>query len=209
MSISIPVNGTSVSIALTLICSIALGTYTLGKDTNSGEVAELKHKLSSYEKANSMNLPKLIENLSNTSEKLALNANEKRLLNESKETVAKLSQKLKEQTSKLSSALALVDNVKTKNSDLEKKLLSYEVQNKTFTVFRRETHELVKGGVVLGVKYISMGSAYADLNLGNEKHRLEVGNSVPVTIKTNSCSVTLLNVSYNDSAEFRLTCQKS
>ncbi|ENQ3287768.1 hypothetical protein [Vibrio cholerae] len=209
MSTSIPVNGASVSIALTLICSIALGTYTLGKDTNSGEIAELKQKLSSYENANAMNLPKLIENLSNISEKLALNVNEQRLLDESKITVAEISQKLSEQTSKLSSALALVDDIKAKNSDLEEQLRSYEVQNKVFTVFRRETNELVKGGVVLGVKYISAGSAYAEFNLGNDEYKLEIGNSIPVQIESNLCSVTLLSVSFNDSAEFRLTCQKS
>ncbi|CAD5275981.1 hypothetical protein ALTERO38_51277 [Alteromonas sp. 38] len=197
---------TTVSIALTIIGGIALGTYTLGKDTSLGEISELKLQLSSYERVKNLDVQTLVKKLSQTAEKLSINVEEQRILKELKAKNILLTEALTTSENKLDSTVKLLSNIKLQNESLKTKLSEYNLNNKKFSVSKRQTIELIKGGTVLGLHDVSTFSSYAEFNVGNKKQKLEVGNSLLVNVSSKECSLTLLTVTYYDSAEFRLIC---
>lgn len=206
MILQIPVKTSSVSLAATIIGALILGSYTLGKDTRSGEISTLKNQVDSYIKAGSLDIPSLVKSLDQSAKQLALSKSEQDDLRKLRELTVKQSQTVNETNKLIGLKNDKISDLNKKVLELEADLSHYYVASKTFTAYEKSSVSLVKSGIALGLTRVNTSSSYAEFNIGNQKTKLSIGNSAPLEILGEMCDLRLLSVSYS-SAEFQLSCK--
>ncbi|MEN4688815.1 hypothetical protein [Pantoea agglomerans] len=187
--------------ALAIVVTILVATHGGIWVLRESRISDLEKEISTYKQSNEWKLPETLNKINSASEKLSLNIDQKnkltRLEAESKESLIKnkeLGDKLEEAKLKLNAANQALTQLTT--------------ENKTFTVNRRDSHQIAGDLIYLSVNYV--GSSNVMGIFDNKEYDLELGKSLPYSIGALNCKITLTKMSMSEEfATFNQSCISS
>ena len=204
-----------ISLAAGLITITGGAAWTIASNSYHDHIDMLNSKLSTYEKTDEWNFPKLLKSLNDTS--ISIKSNVQKLVDyqslqqEKNKLISELStdkatiSNLKDDINSLNEKnIALANNLKQKENYI-KSLFSL---NKTFTLEEHTKESLLENDLILGLTSVYNGSV--TLSMNNKPHSLSSGQYVPYKYAENECKLILDKTDYfkaTNTATFTFLCK--
>lgn len=198
------INYAQVTFVLGLIGTTAAGTWNIRSD----RIEELDSIVKSYEKAKSWKIPETISKLDKTVEylnsELGLLAENQKYKTKVDELMVKISELSENISMKNSQISALEDQV----AEQERFVKEYFSDTEEFVLENNTSIGLFATEVFVALNNTNEIYGHADVTINNDKHRIEVGNIIPIAIKGEICNLVFKEFMGRDSIKLGVLCKK-